>query len=153
MEFSEQIYEKLEELRDQLHRLVDERVDEIIQRLEAGESMTDRAWEHPLTASYSIFKGTKAVAVILPDGREVKCKTWHAVVETILKDCSTDPLMHKRLLSLTDCVNGNFRPLLSSTPERMTVPVKVDEGIYFESKLDTEQLLRVLVESAGADWL
>lgn len=146
MEFSNQIYEKVEVLRDQLHQLVDERVDGFIQRLAAGVSIADPVWERPLTTSFSLFKGTKAVAVILPDGSEVETHTWRTVVETILKDCARDPQMHERLLYLTNRVNGNHRPLLSSHPEQMDVPIQVDDDIYFEGKLDTEQLLRVLVE-------
>lgn len=146
MELSNQIYEKLEGLRSQLHQLVDERVDGFIQQLEAGESMGDRVLQHSLTTSPLLFKGTKAIAVILPDGREVETRTWRTAVEAILKDCARDPLMHERLSYLTDRVNGNHRPLLSSHPERMDVPLQVDDGIYFEGKLDTEQLLRVLVE-------
>lgn len=141
-----QLYEKLEALRVQLHKIVDDRIDELFQRIENGESLEDPMWEHALTIPTAVFKGTKVVSVTFPDGRERTVKTWRSAVETILWDCNADPLMHKQLLNLTDRVNGNHRPLLSSHPERMDVPIQVADGIYFEGKLDTEQLLRVLVE-------
>ena len=112
-----------------------------------GEDLSSEPmWVHPLDWNPAAFKGTKAVAVILPDGREVEAKTWRSVVEIILKDCAADPIMHEQLNFLCDRVNGNFRPLLSSRKAEMQAPVEIEEGLYFESKLDTEQLLRVLVE-------
>ena len=141
----EKMRKSWEELRTQLHRIVNERVDGAIAHM--GEDLSSEPmWVHPLDWNPAAFKGTKAVAVILPDGREVEAKTWRSVVEIILKDCAADPIMHEQLNFLCDRVNGNFRPLLSSRKAEMQVPVEIEEGLYFESKLDTEQLLRVLLE-------
>lgn len=112
----ENMREALETLRAQMHRLVDERIDDAVARMESGEIDYEPVRAHPLDWRPAAFKGTKAVAVILPDGNEVEAKTWRAVVEIILKDCAADPVRLEHLRCLCD------------------------------SKFDTEQLLRVLVE-------
>ncbi len=142
----ENMREALETLRAQMHRLVDERIDDAIACMESDEIDYEPVRSHPLDWRPAAFKGTKAVAVILPDGREVEAKTWRAVVDTILKDCAADPVRLEHLRCLCDRVNGNFRPLLSSRKAEMKAPVEIEDGLYFESKFDTEQLLRVLVE-------
>lgn len=142
----ENMREALETLRAQMHRLVDERIDDAVARMESGEIDYELVRAHPLDWRPAAFKGTKAVAVILPDGREVEAKTWRAVVDTILQDCAADPVRLEHLRCLCDRVNGNFRPLLSSHKAEMKAPVEIEDGLYFESKFDTEQLLRVLVE-------
>ena len=139
-------YDLVEQVHKELHQMIDDHVDALLQSIAAGEFQRATEWEHPLTWSPAGFKGTKAVAVILPDGREVEVHTWREATEAILLDCNADPIRHAQLAALCDCVNGNFRPLLSSNPEKMVVPVMIDDDIYFESKLDTEQLLRVLKE-------
>lgn len=142
----ENMREALETLRAQMHRLVDERIDDVVAHMENGEIDYEPVRVHPLDWRPAAFKGTKAVAVILPDGRDVEAKTWRAVVDTILKDCAADPVRLEHLHCLCDRVNGNFRPLLSSRKAEMKAPVEIEDGLYFESKFDTEQLLRVLVE-------
>ena len=48
------------------------------------------------------------------------------------------------MLELRGRVFGNFRPLLAQAPEGMGAPLKIDEGLYWESKFDTEALLKNL---------
>lgn len=146
MERNEQMREPIEQLRAQLHSLVDERIDDAILRMETDEQSYELVRLHALNWKPSEFKGTKVMAVILPDGREIETKTWRSAVEVILKDCAADPVTHEGLLYLCGRVNGNFRPLLSSRKSEMDVPIEIEDGLYFEGKLDTEQLLRVLVE-------
>ena len=141
-----QMREPIEQLRAQLHSLVDERIDDAILRMETDEQSYELVRLHALNWKPSEFKGTKVMAVILPDGREIETKTWRSAVEVILKDCAADPVTHEGLLYLCGRVNGNFRPLLSSRKSEMDVPIEIEDGLYFEGKLDTEQLLRVLVE-------
>mgnify|MGYP001531374932 CR=1 FL=1 len=92
----ENMREALETLRAQMHRLVDERIDDAVARMESGEIDYEPVRAHPLDWRPAAFKGTKAVAVILPDGNEVEAKTWQAVVEIILKDCAADPVRRDR---------------------------------------------------------
>ena len=146
VKMEENMREALETIRAQMHRLVDERIDDAAARMESGEIDYEPVRAHPLDWRPAAFKGTKAVAVILPDGNEVEAKTWRAVVDTILQDCAADPVRLEHLRCLCDRVNGNFRPLLSSRKAEMKAPVEIEDGLYFESKFDTEQLLRVLVE-------
>ena len=94
----------------------------------------------------SAFKGKKPVSLILPGGTEVNTPSWKKAVTAILQDCNSDPRRHKWMLELRGRVFGNFRPLLAKMPEGMVAPLKIDEGLYWESKFDTEALLRNLTD-------
>ena len=98
----ENMREALETIRAQMHRLVDERIDDAAARMESGEIDYEPVRAHPLDWRPAAFKGTKAVAVILPDGNEVEAKTWRAVVDTILQDCAADPVRLEHLRCLCD---------------------------------------------------
>ena len=104
--------------------------------------------EHILTlaAMPERFKGKEPVALILPDGAEVDAPAWRKAVEMILQDCSSDPRRHKRMLELRGRVFENLHPLLAAMPDELSDPLKIDEGLYWESKLDTEALLRNLTD-------
>lgn len=43
-------------------------------------------------------------------------------------------------------VFGRWRAILESTPDNMSVPLKIDEHLYFEAKFDTETMIKVLLE-------
>ena len=102
-----------------------------------------------------MFKGERPASVIL-HGVEIKATTWKKVVLAILRDCAAHPQCHKRMMELRGRVNGNFRPLLSDHPEGMASPLKIDAGMYWESKFDTEALLgnltEKLLEQVGYDY-
>lgn len=134
---AERLEELLEELRAEL-QAVNRRIDALLsgQRLEEDSSL-------PLNIHPSIFKGRRPISVSFPDGRTVMTKTWKQVASAILTDCNSDPVMHTRLLSISGKVFGRDRVLLGDK-EGMDVPVKIDEGIYLETKFDTESLLYVL---------
>ena len=70
----------------------------------------------------------------------------HEYAQRFREEQSADPVRLEHLRCLCDRVNGNFRPLLSSRKAEMKAPVEIEDGLHFESKFDTEQLLRVLVE-------
>lgn len=140
----------VEACRRECHRLVDEQCDALLCRLLLGEQagcVLDEG-EHILTlaATPDRFKGKKPVALILPDGTEVTAPTWKKAVAAILQDCNSDSRRHKLMLELRGRVFGNFRPLLAQTPEGMGAPLKIDEGLYWESKFDTEAQLRNLTD-------
>lgn len=137
--------EEIENLRRQLHELVDRNVDLLVQRITHGQK-NDGPHSLPLSAPPSVFKGKKPVAVVLPDGTEVAASTWKKAVTTILRDCNADPARHETLMRLRGVVNGNFRSLLNRSPEQMDSPLKIDDGLYLESKFDTEALLNVLTK-------
>ena len=43
-------------------------------------------------------------------------------------------------------MNGNFRRLLAEDPNGMDAPLKITEGLYLESKFDTQALLDNLTQ-------
>lgn len=145
--------------REQLHRLVDERLDGLLCDLILGEEAEKFHAEEgrllPFVSPPAMFKGERPASVIL-HGVEIEATTWKKVVLAILQDCAAHPQCHKRMMELRGRVNGNFRPLLSDHPEGMASPLKIDAGMYWESKFDTEALLgnltEKLLEQVGYDY-
>ena len=64
----------------------------------------------------------------------------------ILKDCNADAKMHGRLLAISGKVAGRERVILGRPDRGMDKPLKIDDGIYFESYFDTQYLLKVMKE-------
>lgn len=145
--------------REQIHRLVDERFDGLLCDLILGEEAEKfRAEEGrllPFASPPSMFKGEKPASVIL-HGVEIEAATWKKAVLIVLRDCAANPQCHRRMMELRGRVNGNFRTLLSDHPEGMASPLKIDAGLYWESKFDTEALLGILtvklLEQVGYDY-
>lgn len=140
---------ELNAYREQFHQVIDERFDALLLRLILGDRT--EAFQAgggrlcPLASPLSTFKGKRPLAVIL-HGTEITTPTWKKAVSAILEDCDADPHLHEQLLALRGRVNGNFRPLLSGRPDGMAAPLKISEGLYWESKFDTEALLYNLTE-------
>lgn len=141
----EKLYEYAESIRRDLHTLVDRQVDDFLQRIESGESIEQADLLLPLTLPASSFKGTKPASVCLPGGEQVPCKTWREAATIILRDC--DQGMHDRLLALSGKVAGRSRVILGDTAVGMRRPIKICDGIYFESYFDTEYLLKMMTEN------
>lgn len=141
--------------REQFHRLVDEHLDDLICRLILGDRMEEFQAKGgrllPFASQPAMFKGEKPASVIL-HGVEIEANTWKKVVLAILRDCDADMQRHKRMLELRGRISGNFRTLLADTPEGMAAPLKIDVGLYWESKFDTEALLGNLTEKL-LDWV
>lgn len=135
--------------REQFHRLVDEHLDDLLCRLILGdrvETFQEKGGRLlPLASPPSMFKGEKPASVIL-HGVEIEAGTWKKVVLAILRDCNADAQLHKRMLDLRGRISGNFRTLLADSPNGMAAPLKIDAGLYWESKFDTEALLGNLTE-------
>lgn len=59
-------------------------------------------------------------------------------------------------MTLRNRIAGNFRWLLTDKPKNLRTPLKINEGIYFEGKFDTQALLRnltkKLLEPDGYDY-
>ena len=141
----EKAREFIENLRHELHTLVDENIENMLNRLE--NNMTGQAESIlSLSAMPAFFKGKKPISIMLSDGNEIMTKKWKQVVSAILHDCNSDKIMHNRLSEICGKVYGRERVLLSADTQGMDAPIKIDEGIYFESKFDTETLLKVLTE-------
>ena len=56
-------------------------------------------------------------------------QNWRQAILEILRECNKDPIKHDRMVRLRDLVAGRLRPLLSSSPKGMNVPVMIDEGL------------------------
>lgn len=149
---------EIERIRRECRQLVDSKFDALTSRVleEGGAELKEDERVLTLAAMPSAFKGKKPVSLILPGGAEVNTPSWKKAVTAILQDCNSDPRRHKWMLELRGRVFGNFRPLLAKTPEGMGAPLKIDEGLYWESKFDTEAMLRNLTDKllskAGYDY-
>ena len=139
---------EIERIRRECRQRVDSKCDALTSRVleEGGAELKEDERVLTLAAMPSAFKGKKPVSLILPGGAEVNTPSWKKAVTAILQDCNSDPRRHKWMLELRGRVFGNFRPLLAKTPEGMGAPLKIDEGLYWESKFDTEAMLRNLTD-------
>ena len=141
--------------RKQFHQMVDEHLDDLLCRLILGDRMEDFQEKGgrllPFASPPAMFKGEKPASVIL-HGEEIEASTWRKVALAVLRDCNADAQRHKRMLELRGRISGNFRTLLADSPKGMAAPLKIDAGLYWESKFDTEALLGNLTEKL-LDWV
>ncbi len=144
------VLDEIERCRTQLHQLVDSHMDALVLRMTVGDltAYLQDTGAHilPLGSAAAQCKGTKPVAVVLPSGERVETSTWKKAAAAILRDCNSDPQRHDLLMELRGQVPGNFRQLLSETPDGMSAPLKINEGLYLESKFDTQALLENLTQ-------
>lgn len=61
----------------------------------------------------------------------------------IVNDCIANLQMHEKLLDLRETISGRSRSMLSSLPNGLDRPLKIDEGLYLESYFDKQSLLGV----------
>ena len=150
MNEQQMVLEEVDRCRAQLHQLIDDRLDAFILRITCGDlseyihDETVRAI--PLVSASARCKGMKPVAVVFPDGSMVETSTWKKAAAAILRDCDAVPGHHERLMEMRGRVHGNFRRLLAAEPNGMDAPLKITEGLYLESKFDTQALLDNLTQ-------
>ena len=138
---------QIEQSRKQMHQRIDDQYDELVRKiLMDGKELTMNEGEQllPLVADPARFKGLKPSLLLFPDGRTVTAQNWRQTILEILLECNKDPVKHDRMMQLRDVVAGRLRPLLSGSPEGMSVPLMIDEGLYLEGKLDTEYLIKTV---------
>lgn len=138
--------ELLEESRSRMHRLIDERYDELLGSLADGRRISEKPRTMALTSSPFLFKGEKPVSLTMRDGRTIPTPTWKSVALAVLKDCNNEPEMHQRLMNLRGSVAGRTRFILSANHDDMNVPLKIDDDLYFEGKFDSEYLMKMMTE-------
>lgn len=150
---------QIEQSREQMHRIIDKRYDGLVHKiLTNGHELVLPEGERimSLAADPARFKGTKPTAIRFPDGRTVSVSKWRMAVMEVLWDCNRDPAMHDGLMNLRGKVNGRLRPILAGVAVGMDVPLKIDENLYLEGKLDTEFLLKIvtndILSSVGYDY-
>ena len=141
---------QIEESRKRMHEQIDAQYDELVSKaltegwtenLPKGERMMS------LAADPARFKGLKPTMLRFPDGRTTSVGKWRLAVLEVMWDCNKDPAMHDKLMQLRGMVNGRFRGILTESPEGMSVPLMIDEGLYLEGKLDTEFLLKIVTNN------
>ena len=141
----EKIREYAESIRKELHELVDRQLDDFVKRIKSEEQNGRADIVRSLDMPAFSFKGTKPVSVYLPDGEKISCRTWREAAAIILRDC--DKEQHGKLLDISEKVFGRSRIILGKTDEGMNRPIKINDGIYFESYFDTEYLLKMMTEN------
>ena len=136
-----------ESSRERLHRLIDERYDAMIHCIRTGQPLRqEEKQRYSLAEPPFLFKGKKPLSIIFPNGERVTVKSWREAATELLRDCNSDSDRHEALLRLRYMVSGNSRWVLAETDQCLDVGIKVDEGLYFEGKFDTEYLLKMLTE-------
>lgn len=138
---------KLQQLFGELRRVLDE-IEAAAKELSLEGNVQEllQPFAVPLTMNPGYFKGKKPVAVVFPGERIMEAKTWKLVAKALLADCITAPASREIMLYMRGKVFGRSRLLLAETPKGMDSPIHVAEGFYFESKFDTETLLRVITD-------
>lgn len=150
---------QIELSRKQMHERIDAQYDELVLRiLTEGKQITLDDGEQllSLTTDPARFKGMKPSLLLFPDGGSVTVQNWRRAILEILWDCNKDTVQHERMMQLRDLVSGRLRPLLSSTPMNMNIPLMIDEDLYLEGKLDTEYLIKTvrdqILDPVGYDY-
>ena len=138
---------ELENVREKMLDVVNNRIDDLINRIESGEPFdgddTPVETVFPLSAAPSYFKGTKPTAVFFGD-EKTAVKTWFNVYTLILQRCAEDQKKREAFLYLCNKIMGRKRVILSDKPDGMNRPAEVTEGVYAEGFFDTEWLIRIL---------
>ena len=106
--------------------------------------MTTYEHTYPLTAPPYLFVGRKPAAVLFGDER-AEVKTWRQVYSVILGRCNNNPVHHVTLMYLRDKAAGKVRVFLSGSPDSMTRPLRIDEGLYSETHYGSATLMHILV--------
>lgn len=133
----------LEKSRQEMHETVNSMFDRLLVDLCNGN---DHKRVSPLNGNLGVFKGKTPLAITLPNKQTIQVTTWRELARLILQDCASDPHRQELLMGLRDHVIGKRRTILGEKPQRMNVPLKICEGLYFEGKFDTESLLMVLTK-------
>lgn len=156
---------ELQELKEELVREIDEKIEQIIEKLRndgqtvfAGDNVPVREFEsvYPLSAGTGIYKGKRPTGIVFAGGERVESATWKKVMEEILKDCCKNSTRRQALMDLRGKILGRNRVLVGSETGKMRSPVKIDEALYVETHYDAETLLRILttriLDEVGYDY-
>lgn len=142
----QQKVEYLRRLRAELTFFVSATLDDAMQRLENADGRSSDGMTVPIIIHPAFFKGKKPTSTIFPNGEIVPTATWKKVVQAVLDDAIRDESRKQQLLSLRGRVLGRNRAILGADPCDMDQPLRISEGLYLETKYDTQTLLYVLIE-------
>ena len=99
----------------------------------------------PLLSNGSLFKGKKPLCILFENGEVQDTLSWKKVAKILLEKCRSNPETNKRLGEICGLISGKNRILFGWDSSEMNYPIEVD-GMYLETKLDTETLMNVLVK-------
>ena len=142
----QQKVEYLSRLRAELTFFVSAILDDAIRHLDDTNGVPSAGLTVPIVTHSAFFKGKKPAATVFPNGRTISTSTWKKVVQAVLDEALRDESRRQLLLSLRGRVMGRERVILDADPDNMDQPLKIGDGLYLESKYDTESLLYVLKE-------
>lgn len=108
--------------------------------------MSANAYEriYRLTTAPYVFVGQKPAAVLFGEER-IEVKTWRRVYAVILDRYNQEPEQHETLLYLRGRAAGKIRAFLADTPDGMTRPHRIDDGLYGETHYGSQTLMHILV--------
>ena len=113
------------------------------------------ATEYWLSSNPSLFAGKKPLAVII-DGERIPTNTWQKVYEEVLQHCIKDPVRHKLFMELSGRILGQQRLFISASPDKMSNPLKISEGLYADVLYGSQTLMHILtiqvLEPLGYDY-
>ena len=138
--------EYLTRLRAELTFFVSSTLDNAMRQLDGTSDTASTDMLVPIVIHPAFFKGRKPAETIFPNGEVVPTSTWKKFVLAIMADALQSESMRQILLSLRGRVWGRNRVILDASPKEMNQPLELCEGMYLETKFDTETLLYVLLE-------
>lgn len=139
----------IEAVRKELLAMVNKKIDDLIQSCYGGSTekiYENMEYKYSLRSNPYILKGKKPVAVEFPNGQRISTTKWRYAAEVILQYCNKDIECHEKFMQIRGRIAGKQRVLLGDRPEGMTLPIKIDEELYFEAKFDTETLFNVITK-------
>lgn len=140
-------FKLFERLRKEIHELIDQILDEMLLSVHGMDELAEKRRVVPLATNPARFKGEKPVALYFPNGQRIETNNWRKLVKEILEDCGAIPECRERLKKWGYIVHGPQRPVISSDPAEMNVPLKIADGLYFEGYFDTEFLFKQLTQA------
>lgn len=141
---NQKLYEMTEQIRAELHDMVDRQINDFQTRLQYGTPKIRTDIEMSLSTMPAYFKGKKPISIVYPDGTEVYASNWRQLAHHLLKGCTEDGVMLDRLHDLCGKVSGRDRLLFADSGDGMDAPIEFYPKMFFEGKFDTESLLKVI---------
>lgn len=141
---NQKLYEMTEQIRAELHDMVDRQINDFQVRLKYGTPKIRTDIEMSLSTMPAYFKGKKPISIVYPDGTEVYASNWRQLAHHLLKGCTDDGVMLDRLHDLCGKVSGRDRLLFADSGDGMDVPIEFYPKMFFEGKFDTESLIKVI---------
>lgn len=140
----------MEQIREELIQMANRKCDAMLQMYQDDSQMMtseQRLTEDKLAwIAPAALKGKQPIGLKFASGESVKTPTWKSVVQTIMQHCNSQPEKHERFMQLRGKVAGRQRVIFGEFSEKMDVPLKINENLYFEGKFDMEAILTIMAK-------